>query len=113
MNEREAFLKALAENEDDTTTRLVYADWLEERGDPRAEFIRVQCALARPMGKRRRRAELKDREEALLAQHRKEWIKPLRGLGKHLHFRRGFVERMNISAQKFLDRGDALFRRAP
>jgi uncharacterized protein (TIGR02996 family) len=33
MNEREAFLKALAENEDDTTTRLVYADWLEERGE--------------------------------------------------------------------------------
>jgi uncharacterized protein (TIGR02996 family) len=33
VNEREAFLRALAENEDDTTTRLVYADWLEERGE--------------------------------------------------------------------------------
>jgi hypothetical protein len=25
----------------------VYADWLEERGDPRAEFVRLDCAVAR------------------------------------------------------------------
>lgn len=33
MNERDAFLQALAENEDDTLTRLVYADWLDEQGE--------------------------------------------------------------------------------
>jgi uncharacterized protein (TIGR02996 family) len=33
VNERDAFLKALAENEDDLTTRLVYADWLDEHGE--------------------------------------------------------------------------------
>jgi uncharacterized protein (TIGR02996 family) len=33
MTERDAFLKALAENEDDTTTRLVYADWLDDHGE--------------------------------------------------------------------------------
>jgi uncharacterized protein (TIGR02996 family) len=33
MTERDAFLEALTENEDDTTTRLVYADWLDERGE--------------------------------------------------------------------------------
>ncbi len=33
MTERDAFLLALAENEDDTTTRLVYADWLDEHGE--------------------------------------------------------------------------------
>jgi uncharacterized protein (TIGR02996 family) len=33
MNERTAFLRALAANEDDTTTRLVYADWLEEHSE--------------------------------------------------------------------------------
>lgn len=32
MNLQNAFLKALAENEDDTTTRLIYADWLDEHG---------------------------------------------------------------------------------
>ena len=33
MNERAGFLKLLAENEDDTTTRLVYADWLDDHGE--------------------------------------------------------------------------------
>jgi uncharacterized protein (TIGR02996 family) len=33
MSERDAFLKVLAENEDDTVTRLVYADWLDEYGE--------------------------------------------------------------------------------
>jgi uncharacterized protein (TIGR02996 family) len=33
MSLRDAFLKVLADNEDDTTTRLVYADWLDEQGE--------------------------------------------------------------------------------
>jgi uncharacterized protein (TIGR02996 family) len=43
----EAFLQAMGDNPEDDTTRLVYADWLEENGQAeRAELIRVQCALA-------------------------------------------------------------------
>src|SRR5262249_34177619 len=74
--------------------------------------IRVQCALARP-GREDRRADLKAREEALLAEHRKEWIKPLRGIWKVLRFRRGFVEAMILTAQRFLERGERLFRLSP
>jgi uncharacterized protein (TIGR02996 family) len=33
MIERDQFLRALAEDEDDTATRLVYSDWLEEHGE--------------------------------------------------------------------------------
>lgn len=33
MNLQDAFLKALADHEDDTMTRLVYADWLDEQGE--------------------------------------------------------------------------------
>jgi uncharacterized protein (TIGR02996 family) len=33
MNERDGFLKALEENEDDTPTRFVYADWLDDHGE--------------------------------------------------------------------------------
>jgi uncharacterized protein (TIGR02996 family) len=32
VNLQDAFLKALAAKEDDTATRLVYADWLDEQG---------------------------------------------------------------------------------
>jgi uncharacterized protein (TIGR02996 family) len=45
MSDESAFLRALAEQPDDEASRLVYADWLEERGDPRGEFLRVWCAL--------------------------------------------------------------------
>lgn len=34
MNLQEGFLKALEENEDDTATRLIYADWLDENNQP-------------------------------------------------------------------------------
>lgn len=47
MSERDAFLAAIAENPDDDTGRLVFADWLDERNDPLGEFIRVQIKLAR------------------------------------------------------------------
>jgi uncharacterized protein (TIGR02996 family) len=33
MNDREAFLRALERDEDDTPTRLVFADWLDEQGE--------------------------------------------------------------------------------
>src|SRR5262245_18950992 len=42
------FLRTICENPDDDAPRLVYADWLDENGDPaRAEFIRLHVQLAR------------------------------------------------------------------
>jgi uncharacterized protein (TIGR02996 family) len=42
------FLADICANPADDTTRLVFADWLDEHGEPdRAEFIRVQVALAK------------------------------------------------------------------
>jgi uncharacterized protein (TIGR02996 family) len=40
MTEERAFLLAILEKPDDDALKLVYADWLEEQGDPRAEFLR-------------------------------------------------------------------------
>jgi uncharacterized protein (TIGR02996 family) len=41
------FLQAIRTDPDDDTVRLVYADWLDDRGEgDRAEFIRVQVKLA-------------------------------------------------------------------
>jgi uncharacterized protein (TIGR02996 family) len=37
-----AFLARIAEEPDNTTLRLVYADWLEEQCDPRGEYLRLQ-----------------------------------------------------------------------
>ncbi|QEL14613.1 TIGR02996 domain-containing protein [Limnoglobus roseus] len=43
--EGEAFLRAISAAPNDNTVRLVYADWLEERGDPRSEFVRIQVQV--------------------------------------------------------------------
>lgn len=46
MIDRAAFLRAICENPFDLSARLIYADWLEERGEARAELIRMQIELA-------------------------------------------------------------------
>jgi uncharacterized protein (TIGR02996 family) len=40
-----AFLRAILADPHDSLPRLVYADWLEERGDPRGEFLRLATRL--------------------------------------------------------------------
>jgi uncharacterized protein (TIGR02996 family) len=46
MNLDEAFMRDILENPEDDTTRLVYADWLEDHAEAeRAEFLRLECRL--------------------------------------------------------------------
>lgn len=48
MDDRAALLRAICLDPADDTVRLVYADYLDEHGEPEyAEFIRVQIQLAR------------------------------------------------------------------
>jgi uncharacterized protein (TIGR02996 family) len=46
MRGDEPFLAAISAARDDDTVRLVYADWLDERGDVRGEYLRLMCGLA-------------------------------------------------------------------
>ena len=47
MAQDQDFLSVIIDHPNDDGSRLVYADWLEEHGDPaRAEFIRLQLRLA-------------------------------------------------------------------
>ena len=45
MTDEAAFLEAIHQSPKDETLRLVYADWLEERGDPRAAYLRIETEL--------------------------------------------------------------------
>jgi uncharacterized protein (TIGR02996 family) len=47
MHEEQGFLRQLREHPDDNVTRMAYTDWLEERGDPRGEYLRLEAALTR------------------------------------------------------------------
>jgi uncharacterized protein (TIGR02996 family) len=86
-----ALLQDSKEHPEDDTPRLVLADWLEEHGDPRGEFVRTQVERARladhslPWFERRRR------ERELLKHHGEAWKKPLRPLGGKWTFHRGLA----------------------
>jgi uncharacterized protein (TIGR02996 family) len=116
MNSEElAFREAIIDNPDDDMQRLIFADWLEERGDPRAEFIRVQCELARAPD-RAERWDLRQRERELLAEHATAWRSA--DLGPEnakvpCRFRRGFVEQLRITAKTLLSGAERLMRNAP
>ena len=52
MNEEAGFIAALLAEPDDRTTLLVYADWLDERADPRAEYLRLLAAQEPDLARR-------------------------------------------------------------
>jgi uncharacterized protein (TIGR02996 family) len=117
-SEEAGLLHAVCAEPDDVAPRLVYADWLEERGgagDPeRAEFIRLQCRLAGPEEVApRERARLAEREKALLQEWGKAWMAPLRGCFARYEFRRGFVERVTVQTKKFVASADAFLLLTP
>jgi uncharacterized protein (TIGR02996 family) len=116
MKHEDAFLQDICAHPDDTAPRLVYADWLDDHGgaagQDRAEFIRLQCDLDR-IEPEERPANLVDREADLLEQHRNLWLRPLKKIGVNVEFVRGFPEKINLTADKFVATADQLFARAP
>ncbi len=94
MTDDEALLRAITDQPDEDTPRLVYADYLDEQGQhDRAEFIRVQVELAQLPANDPRRNQLYERQAQLLHAHHRKW------LPSHWHFspyhgvtwRRGFI----------------------
>lgn len=74
----EAFLRSIADNLADDTARLVYADWLEERDDPRANFLRVQHALSQLSTDSSNYRNLCEQEQELIRQLAPTWVQRVR-----------------------------------
>src|SRR5829696_4128503 len=94
-----AFRRAILEAPDDDAPRLVYADWLDERGQvDRAEFIRLQIRLARTDVRDPDYRALKSVVDQIQQAHHVEWVNELPQFAdvQWLVFDRGF-----ISAVKF------------
>jgi carbon storage regulator len=71
--EETPFLQAIMADPTDEATRLVFADWLEERGDPLGEYIRTMCRLVRLPDTDQRRPALRERANALWGEHGGAW----------------------------------------
>jgi uncharacterized protein (TIGR02996 family) len=109
----EQFLEDILEHPQDDDARLRYAEWLEDHGDPLGEFIRVQCRLARLPANHVAVMELENKERALLAEHEQSWVGDLSDMLDWWTFRRGFVEEIGTSTEKFLANSCSIFQRAP
>ncbi|MCR9201548.1 MAG: TIGR02996 domain-containing protein [Planctomycetaceae bacterium] len=113
MDSHTDFLSAITQHPRDMDARLIYADFLEEQGDPRGEFIRIQCELASPSDDLDRRDVLDRRQEQLRSRHERKWVQILREKVTSWTFRCGFVESVEVSAEQFLKHADAIFAATP
>jgi uncharacterized protein (TIGR02996 family) len=129
----DALFRAICEEPWEDTPRLVYADWLEENGQPeRAEFIRLQIELAAiPRDKRYGTPQEKRADELELAwdpterqvklkvakKPRKSWSADLpkgEGLEWSTWYARGFRHVVTFSSMKAVKKhADAVFVAAP
>ena len=91
---------------DDLGLRLLYADTLVERGDPRGKFVHLQLELAE-----RPTLELTAAAAALLERYGRHWMAPVHG--GSVRFVRGFIEEWTTTAQELLHRGARVARAVP
>lgn len=87
-------LQQVYEHPDDDAHLLVYADRLQELGDPRGELIVLQLEREHTQG------AISERERELLAAHGRRWLGALRPvtLEAGLEYRRGFPFRLRYKA---------------
>jgi uncharacterized protein (TIGR02996 family) len=118
MDDERRLIDAIVAAPEDDAPRIVYADWLQQRGDPRGELIQLQCQLAGPEDERRR--SMRIAENKLLADYALAWTKPLHEVlpepppaAQHeFTFARGFVDEATLSLACLPHLG-ALLERAP
>ncbi|PCC75030.1 repeat-companion domain-containing protein [Nannocystis exedens] len=116
--ERDFMAEIVAAPRDDAP-RLAFADWLTQRGDPRGEFIRLQCASASATPSAAQ--DPWQRADALLRRHEAAWVGELRELlgaagqanYRPYTFHRGFVEELHVPADVFAAAADRLLALAP
>src|SRR5262249_24376684 len=97
---------------DDDAPRLVYADWLGERGDLRGELIAYQCQLARAPNPLRRQT-LARQVRDLLKAHGDAWAAPVPEGSRRYRWVRGFIGTLSAPAPQLAPRAAELFGAHP
>jgi uncharacterized protein (TIGR02996 family) len=97
---------------DERAARLVLADDLLAKGDPRGELISVQCELERGGLSRARAVTLRKREAELLKANAKAWTN-LETWATDGAFRAGFLDEISIDVATFAANEAEIWKRAP
>jgi uncharacterized protein (TIGR02996 family) len=101
--DRKAFLQTICVHPGDDAPRLVYADWLDECGDPLGEFIRVQVELAKIKESHGHYARLRARQLELMLANVPTWVQPYGMQMWGVEFRRGFIRAATVDAHALVD----------
>jgi uncharacterized protein (TIGR02996 family) len=114
----DALFRTILENPADDMPRLVYADWLQENGNPqRAEFIRLQCEAWHLCPQYATIDEARTAASRLKKEHIDEWhaeLPALSGVEWSDLFVRGFVDAAWVEAGRNLrSQLDAVFAATP
>jgi uncharacterized protein (TIGR02996 family) len=114
MSDRDALLSAILAQPAEDVPRLIYADWLQENGQPeRAEFIRAQvwAAQAEPFSPQARAHA--DAAKKLERAHSAGWAQHIRQRVTQWQFVRGFIEHVGVNAERFPPNAGPLFAAEP
>src|SRR5262249_24416206 len=85
MGEEDRFLQAILASPEDVSLRLVYADWLEERGDPRGEFLRLDTEAMQLTAQGEAGPSLQMRLQELQSTLDPAWVAFVTTLGRPFH----------------------------
>jgi uncharacterized protein (TIGR02996 family) len=86
---------AIAIDPDQPGPYLVYADWLQEQGDPRGELIALQAAL-RTTTDMEEHTQLTERVNALISEHDAYLAGPASKYGLERHYHLGFIRTLTM-----------------
>ncbi|MCR9201411.1 MAG: TIGR02996 domain-containing protein [Planctomycetaceae bacterium] len=123
------FEKAIRDDPDNLDLRLIAADWYEEQGSARADFIRVQLALKSLPEQHDWRGDFEMQQSMLLEENRDQWdapvlellrgrlqlseLDPEEGPLRSWTYRGGFIEELKLDAEFLLDHWDVLSELGP
>jgi len=115
MTDGEALRRSVVAEPDDDTPRLVYADWLDENGQPdRAAFIRAQVEAFRAEPYSPKVRATAATAFALLQKHRLPWSEHLLTLYVDaFRWERGFIGHVGVWPEHFARYAAALFAAEP
>jgi uncharacterized protein (TIGR02996 family) len=95
-----AFIQSIQLAPEDDAPRLIFADWLEDNGQPeRAEFIRIQCQMPLLPWNSPQRQAWQERQGSILQERWDDWLGPWKDLAVNQTFERGFLASLQLTSR--------------
>ena len=112
-DDERVFLRQIADRPGDDAPRLIFADWLDDRDDPRGEMIRLQLAASRLAADHPDAPTIDTAIQLKLPLVERLWGEHLAGLATGWSLRNGLPECLTISAVELARTGPKVFEWLP